>query len=170
MGWTTPDTFAYKEVLSSAKLNQQLRDNLLAILPNGPSFQSWTPTLTNTTLGSGSTVSGKYIQFAKLVYAHLLVLLGTGGDFSAQPTFTLPIASVNYPGQSPVIGHGGIIDGATSDYPCAVWWSSTTVALPIVIASNDVTNIDRFTNVTSTVPINFDAADGFQVNLLYMVP
>lgn len=87
MAWTTPRTWVAGEVGSAANFNTHLRDNLLAIFPNGPAWT--TPTFAagdytasgsmTWTLTSGDVALHKYIVIGKTVHWHLVLTTTTVG-------------------------------------------------------------------------------------------
>ena len=54
-------------------------------------WQSWTPTLTNITVGSG-TLRAKYIQIGKTVHFRLTFIYGSGSSVGGAVSITLPVA------------------------------------------------------------------------------
>jgi len=53
---------------------------------------TYTPTMTNVTLGNG-TIEGIYVRVQKLIYLEIKLSFGTTSAFTGQPTFSLPVAS-----------------------------------------------------------------------------
>lgn len=92
MAWTAPSTWAAAAVLTAAQLNQQLRDNMLAI-GTGTAF---TPTWTNVTQGTTGLVNtGHYSQAGKWITVQFNLTLGTGGAFTGSATMTLPFPAAS---------------------------------------------------------------------------
>lgn len=52
---------------------------------------AYTPTVTNITLGTGGTVTGKYAQIGKLLVWESVVTLGTGGVLTGSPKVSTPV-------------------------------------------------------------------------------
>ena len=55
------------------------------------SWDSWSCTTTNITLGTGGSIVTTYKQIGKTVHFYIKVQLGTGGSLGGQPTFTPPV-------------------------------------------------------------------------------
>jgi hypothetical protein len=54
------------------------------------SWTTFTPTLTNLTLGNG-TITGRYCQIGKVVFVHTKIVLGTTSSMGSYPTISLPL-------------------------------------------------------------------------------
>jgi hypothetical protein len=87
--WTTPSTTQRATVLADGIEYRRL----------GGAWKAWdsdwityTPTLTNITLGSGSSVVGKYRYQGTEVQRSLEIILGTGGSVGTNPTVSFPVA------------------------------------------------------------------------------
>lgn len=89
MVWTSPRTWVAGEKPTATTFNTHVRDNFKAI---GDPWTSYTPTLSNVTLGTGGTVVGAYVQAGKLVLGRVIITLGTGGSFTGAAMFTLPVS------------------------------------------------------------------------------
>ncbi len=62
MTWTVPEEYAYKEILSSSKLNTQVKDNLIDLNGRGSlGYAEITADVTTTTVGSDVDVAGMSI-------------------------------------------------------------------------------------------------------------
>jgi len=60
----------------------------------GGVWSTWSPTLTNVTLGTGSTVTARYMQVGKLVFVQLQIILGSSGaDVTGELIFSLPVTA-----------------------------------------------------------------------------
>lgn len=59
----------------------------------GGTWSSYTPTLTNVTLGTGSTTVARYFQLGKLVFVQIQIILGTGGDVTGNIAISLPVTA-----------------------------------------------------------------------------
>jgi len=125
MAWTAPRTWVSSEVVTAALMNTHMRDNLLWLGRVGvDGWSSWTPAITastDPTLGSGSSVSGKYAQVGRLVAYWAHVQFGTSGTNAGSGTyeFSLPVNNNNTTDN--VIGGGTMFDsGPNTRYVCAL--------------------------------------------------
>lgn len=89
MAWTTPKTWT-STLVSVADLNTHIRDNLNMIAYRGSS--SWTPTLTNWTVGNG-TLSGQYQAVGLLTFFHLELVLGSTSTTVGTLAVSLPFTA-----------------------------------------------------------------------------
>jgi hypothetical protein len=87
MPWTTPGTAVAGAVLEASFWNSNVRDNLNTLSV----WQSWTPTITNATIGNG-TVDASYIQAGKTVLFSFCFTLGSTSAISGDFKFSLPVA------------------------------------------------------------------------------
>ena len=88
----------------------------------GSAWTSYTPTVTNITLGNGTLV-GKYHQIGKTVHLYVKLTFGSTTSFSgSNPGFTLPINNADSTGQVQVAG--GISDAGVL-YPAIILISQT---------------------------------------------
>jgi len=102
-------------------------------------WQSWTPTLTNLTLGNGSSV-GTYIQIGKTVFFKWIFTIGTTSAVGTAPTISLPVTSVATPDVTFPLGTC-IYDnnGGSGFNGLFMWASTTTTALYTLDTSNNFT-------------------------------
>jgi len=102
-------------------------------------WQSWTPTLTNLTLGNGSSV-GTYIQIGKTVFFKWIFAIGTTSAVGTAPTISLPVTSVATPDVTFPLGTC-IYDnnGGSGFNGLFMWASTTTTALYTLDTSNNFT-------------------------------
>lgn len=122
------------------------------------SWQSWTPTFTNFTLGTGTINSAKYTQVGKTVYFRLRITLGSTPGIGTDVQFTLPVASASEEnsGTAPfnLIGQGILYDAGTANYIGYIGTSSTTTAW--ILRSVGGTQI---AGLTSTQPFTWASGD-----------
>jgi len=101
----------------------------------GGAWASWTPTLTNLTLGNG-TVDAKYQQIGKTVNFRVVIVLGST-SVMGNAEITLPVPSVDYGTSGErILGQGEAYDLATNSFQglCA-WISTTKVKLYVYLVS-----------------------------------
>lgn len=134
------------------------------------SWQSWTPTWTNLTIGN-ATVTGKYIQIGKTVTFTLSVTLGSSTTVSTSPTFTLPVTAAGtstYPsdalGLLP-IGHLIIHDASAAVFVGYTAINSATTGL--LLAYDASASILRGTSASSTTPMSWTAGDKILITATY---
>lgn len=153
MTWTAPATWAADEVVTAAKMNTHVRDNLKAIGDAWTSYvPSWTATTTNPTLGNG-TLTGKYLQAGKLVIFRIELTIGsTTTAGSGVYSLSLPVATAH--STNAVLGGGGlffdtsaanhymhvpyIAGGAVRLAASAARWTAT---VPVAPATDDVISV-----------------------------
>lgn len=68
-------------------------NNLVSGTGSSWTWQSWTPTWTNLTVGNG-TVTATYIQIGATVFFNVDVIFGSSSSMGTTPEFTLPVTSV----------------------------------------------------------------------------
>ena len=127
-------------------------------------WTTWTPTLTNLTLGSG-TVTAKYRRFGKTVDYRFKFVFGAGSAVGTSPQFTLPVnlaadyyAVVN----STVVGFGVLLDSGTATRQChALPQSATTLAI------NTVSATAGFADITTTSPWTWTTNDSLFIQGTY---
>jgi len=124
-------------------------------------WQTWTPTLTNLTIGNGALGSNRYIQIGKTVHFSLNILFGTTTSMSTAPKFTLPVTArsvSNFPW-----GIANYLDNSAGNltYIGQVTFDSTTVArLAVTNASATYATIE---SVTATVPFTWAVSDSINI-------
>lgn len=120
---------------------------------------TWSPTLTNITLGSGSTTTARYRRIGKTLDYHLKIVLGTGGALGTNPRFTLPYAPhSSYVANDP-LGKGFLLDPGVNGYTISVRLQSGSTCELVYLATNDV-----HTAVTATLPFTSGVGDGYVVD------
>ena len=168
MSWTAPSTWVAGAVLTAAELNEQLRDNMLAI---GAPWTAYTPALTSVTLGTGGTVSGAYMNAGKLVAVRFLLTLGTGGSFTGFVTLGLPSGlsiSASYAARCPVGQFGARDDSAGTLYEGSiVRQSGATYDAVSLFAYNASATYVTASAVGAAIPFTWAASDTLYGSLLY---
>lgn len=127
--------------------------------------QSYTPALTNLTLGNG-TLAATYVQIGKRVMGRITFIMGSTSVYGTLPTFALPVpASVGQFAQSPYIGLIRFIDNGVSEYFGGARIDSSTIISPIVFGSASA--YVNASGTTGTVPFTWGVADALTLNFSY---
>lgn len=128
-------------------------------------WQSWTPTLTNLTLGNGS-VTASYIQTGKTVFFKFKFVLGTTSAVGTSPTITLPVTatSTGMSGNS-IIGDVSFLDNGAAQYRGSFYYLSTTTG--IIAANVASTTYLSIASVTSAAPFTFGSTDEICISGTY---
>jgi len=127
-------------------------------------WQSWTPSFTNITVGSG-TLTGHYLQVGKIVYCRFSFVLGSGSSVGTNPTVTLPVTARAYT-QRTQIGLVDIEDSGTANYYGMISkGSSTTVA--DINAINAAGTYAARGGITSTTPMTWTTGDWITAQFMY---
>jgi len=114
------------------------------------SWVSYTPTLTNFTVGNGS-FSAAYTQIGSTVHVRFKFTYGSTSAASGAFTASLPVApSTN------ALGHGLIQDASGSDYPAQVFTSGSTFTMRISTASGSYATWAAASNTVPVAPANGD--------------
>lgn len=118
-------------------------------------WTSWTPTLTNLTLGSG-TVTAKKIQINKLLIWRFKFVYGAGSAVGTGPQFTLPATPhADYAAFADKMGEGCIRDNSSGQIRESVVFLSSGSTLQI----NSWSGTGDSGTVTATAPWTWAAND-----------
>jgi len=132
----------------------------------GTNTVPWTPTWTNLTVGNG-TLTANYAQAGKLVVFQLQLVLGTTSSVGSSPHFTLPVASIAVPKNTPngvcryldssaAVAFQGIAQIITSSLVCRLF--------ALDASGTYLANA----NVTATVPFAWASSDEIEVSGYYL--
>lgn len=126
------------------------------VVPLG-AWTSYTPTLTNLTLGNGTSVA-TFARIGRTIHWRWVFTLGTTSAVGTVPTISLPVAAAaDYSGQGPTFGICTFIDQGVANYSGRVTGlSSTTVHFQNENAAG--TSV-VMTNTSATVPFTFGSTD-----------
>ena len=135
-------------------------------------WDTYTPTLANTTLGNG-TVVGKYIKIGRFVQFYASFRLGTTSAVGTAPTVTLPVtasATAFDAGSGSVrIGISSFEDNAISSHEgftlIAATTASATVAVPIVITTGGT--YASTSAITALIPFTWGTSDVLRITGSY---
>ena len=140
MVYTTPRTWVTGELVTAAMLNEQIRDNENAIVPNGAgAWTAYTPTLTQSGAVTKTVTSARYMKVGRMVTA-VVYLTCTGSGTASNPVLIgLPVAAAAI---NLRVGVGQIVDasaGFVAYNGIAEILTTTTVRLwPASTDSGDV--------------------------------
>jgi hypothetical protein len=124
-------------------------------------FTSYTPTLTNMTLGNG-TVTARYAQVGELVTVFFNFLLGSTSAISTNPSFSLPVTAIT----NSILYNAYFQDAGTNTYLGGINLTTTTGSIYVPNASG---TYNSFTSVTSTVPFTWTTNDFIRAFFTYEV-
>jgi hypothetical protein len=118
---TTPD-FTNLALVDATTMDAKIATRFNALLTM-MTFSTFTPSpaltagTTNPTLGTGSVVTGRYMQMGKLVLGFIYIQFGTSGTNAGSGNYmiTLPVTSAT-PSQVQSIGHGRITTAGTQKF------------------------------------------------------
>lgn len=124
MAWTSPRTWVAGEVVTAALLNTHLRDQLLELNSTASAWTSWSPTLTNLTVGNG-TLTSFYKQMGKTVFWRVSLVCGSTTVVGTNATLTVPVAEVASSIQS---GAAHMFDASAS----SLFYGSTRISVGVL--------------------------------------
>lgn len=131
----------------------------------GWSWSSWTPTWSGVTVGNG-TVTARYIQIGKAVFARLFFLLGTTSVVGGDTTFSLPVTATGFlTANLQPVGTTTMYDGTTTiGIGYATLGSTTTCNVRAMLASGTYVS---FAVIGAAVPITWGNNSSLAVSLTY---
>lgn len=141
LGMSLPTTEYDDQKVAKINAAFQILDALFGAGAGSSAFPSWTPTLTNLTIGNG-TVTAKYWRIGKLVVYRLHIVLGSTSSVSnnaAGVSFSLPVTRVAYPGTATLVPMGQVrfydLNLTTGNEGQVINSSTTTGGLAVFDAS-----------------------------------
>ena len=128
---------------------------------------SYTPTLTNITLGNG-TLSALYIRIGRFAMVKFVFTLGSTSAIAANPTFSLPLtgATTGTTSLTPY-GFGYFGDTGVNNYFGMVGLDTTTTAR--FWGWNAAGTIIQLAEVNATAPFTWGNTDVLAGNIFYEV-
>lgn len=119
-------------------------------------WQTWSPTLTNLTVGNGG-ISASYRQVGKTVDFRFIFVLGSTSAVGTAPTFTVPVAMHAAYTAAQYVGGGTLFDAGTAVYVALLRPSSSTVmGMEAALASGTYVGSSQ---ITATAPYTFTTSD-----------
>jgi len=124
-------------------------------------WTSFSPSITNLTVGAGGTLTGYYMQIGKLVYFRVYFKYGAGSSVSGGMVLTLPVTAATY-GEKTPIGNARFFDNSTAD----IFWGhiGNTGALYV---DNAAGTYLTYAALSSTVPMTWATDDYFTIQGSY---
>jgi len=116
-------------------------NSLVASSGTSWTWQSWTPTFTNLTVGNGTLVA-RYTQVGKNVTARISLIFGSTSAVSGDVSITLPVTAFTYAGASTVTPLGNV-----------QYYNNSTIFLGNVSMSSTTSAVLRSYVVASTYPV-----------------
>lgn len=144
-------TFSAAQVWTAAELNA-----------GAAAWTTWTPTLTNITVGNGTQVA-KYAFFGRTVFAKWRFTLGSTSVMSSGPTISLPVAMADSleMHESRVMAYDA---SAFLPYPGAGYVVGASFVPQVV---NTAGTYAVLTAITATVPFTWTTSDYLQFLVTY---
>lgn len=137
-----------------------------AWIPFDLGWTTYTPTLSNVTLGSGYTLSAAYVQIGKTVVVQFYFALGSTSAITGDLSFSLPVnqASSN---RSASVGTCVVTDSSPATrYPGTVLLSGTPGYAFIRVGSASGAYLTQIA-VSSSVPMTWATADSISTTIIY---
>jgi hypothetical protein len=125
-------------------------------------YTSWTPTLTNLTLGNG-TMTGKYVQIGKFVHATLSLTWGSTTSSSGAWEFSSPVTMATP--NNTYIGTARLLDAGVQNYPGMVLILTST---KLIAFSQYVGNTyAEAANIATTSPFTWTTGDNLSFSITF---
>ena len=125
-------------------------------------YTTWTPTLTNLTLGNG-TMAGKYIQIGKFVHATLSLTWGSTTSSSGAWEFSSPVTMATP--NNTYIGTARILDNGVQNYPGMVLILTSTKL--IAFAQYVGNTWSEASNIATTSPFTWTTGDNLSFSITF---
>lgn len=149
-----PNPWLSGEILFAADLN---------VIVNA--WATWSPTLTNITLGNG-TLNARHRKVGKTVEYLFAFTMGSTSAMGTGPTFTLPVAPHSSLSTTfTPLGGGFVIDAGTTQALASVRFNSGST-VDVIIWGSAGTNADP-KQITATVPMTWTTNDLLVVSGIY---
>jgi hypothetical protein len=163
-GWSVPTSTDY--VKDGATAIETLGDAIDASVGTGLlAWTSYTPTLTNMTLGNG-TVTAKYAKLGKIVHLRITFTLGSTSAMGTGPAFSLPPSMTVAAGQAYPNGTLSILDSGTAGYTGTIEIISTNLQCWLTTVN---ATYPTFANIAAGQPMVWTTNDVLSVTAIYEV-
>jgi hypothetical protein len=119
---------------------------------------TWTPTLTNMTLGNG-TVTARFLRVGRKITFYFKFVLGSTSAVGTNPVFSLPVApsSLYSTGSVDTFGTTTILDSGVGVYSGPCFWNGGSNA--ILQVWNVAGTYSLVASITATVPMTWTTGD-----------
>jgi hypothetical protein len=121
-------------------------------------FAAYTPTYTNITVGNG-TVTARYGQSGKFVFAYYKLVLGSTTTIGSQPRISLPVTAAN----NTAIGSAYVLDAATAEFISQAKMDSTSNVA--ILCTQSASNVAA--SISASFPMTFTTNDEIRFVLVY---
>lgn len=170
MAWSSPRTWSTEETVTAAHMNQEVRDNLDAVLPDGVAGESWSPTLEADSSNATATVTGRKYQVGALMFVWARFVLtdpGSGIYFVTLPTAASGITASTWNGAGQTIGSFTARDTS----PPLIVSGSVVLATSTTVYFNgsSIPGLGPSSRLESTVPWTWAADDVLTFHAVYPV-
>lgn len=128
-------------------------------MPMG-TWTSWTPTLTNLTLGSGTSVAA-YARVGRMIHWRWAFTLGAGSAVGTDPSFTLPVAPAASHAGDYIMGRALLGDVGSNIFDGILTFVSASTCR--VYAVNTAGTYASRSSITATVPHTWASPDFISV-------
>jgi hypothetical protein len=133
-------------------------------LPVG-AWQSYTPTLTNITVGNGTFTSAKYAQIGKTIHLQVIFTFGSTSAVTGNPVVSLPVtAKSDFTGQQANVGSCSLNAGGVFNVGNVQLLTTTTCRM---YATNAAGTYLALANLSSTVPGTWTTGNYFGFSFTY---
>jgi hypothetical protein len=177
---TTPSLsdFALGETASGPSTNRFKWLNILSLFStNQGTWQTWTPSYTNVTVGNG-TESAKYVKIGNYVSGKYILTLGSSSAIGSAAAITLPTTPTGDYIADQILGNATFIDTGNAVYIGIIAFSSPntvifrTIAVTTTIPSTPINfavnaKVNATQNLTSTAPFTWGTGDSITCNFFY---
>lgn len=160
MAWSSPRTWSTSEVVTAAHMNQEVRDNLGAVVPDEVEVVSWTPTLEGTTGDASATVTGGQYRLGAIRFVWARFVLtdpGSGVYFVTLPEAAVGLTASTGNGTGQVVGDFVAVDMS----PSYIITGSVVLATSTTVRFNSQTipGAGASSRLESSVPVSWAADD-----------
>jgi hypothetical protein len=164
MAWTTPGTATAGEVLTASFWNAQVRDNMLEILPNGTTIQTYIPTLSGGWALGNSTYTAKYVRHGRIVHYWSVITIGSTATKGTTMVIAVPVAAVD--ADNLTTANVMFEDvGSAFNYGFARPSTTTTMVIDCI---NTATSYAQAVGITSSTPFTWATGDRIWISGTYL--
>ena len=158
-------TLAKWNILNSNDDDLNARLNTIETL----GWVSYTPTLTNLTVGNG-TLSAKYMRQSKICTVRFVFTFGTTSSMGTDPTLTLPFTAVALAAGANIMQEGvcALFDSSGSTYFYG-YFAATSTTTRTIRTANVAGTYPSAAQITSAVPMTWANLDQIAGQFTYDV-